>query len=170
MKRIPNDRGDRTDAGHANLSMGQVINISISRFDIGDYDDVLALWQQCEGVGLSDADSRESIRAYLDRNPGSSFVATVDGKVVGAVLGGHDGRRGYIHHLAVLPEFRRQGIARKLADHSLDALAAAGIRKCHIFIFNDNAKGIAFWKSAEWTPRADIGVISKTVEPTDSCV
>lgn len=141
------------------------MKIEISQFTVESYDDVIALWQQCEGIGLSEADSRESIKAYLDRNPGMSFVALSDGKVVGAVLGGHDGRRGYIHHLAVVPGCRRQGLARQLAEHCLAALADAGIQKCHIFIFNSNTDGIAFWKAIGWTLRSDIGVISKTIKP-----
>ena len=126
---------------------------------------MFALWKQCEGVGLSAADECERIHAYLDRNPGMSFVATVDGKAVGAVLGGHDGRRGYIHHLAVHPTCRRQGLGRMLTQRCLMVLAASGIQKCHIFIFNTNAEGIAFWKSVGWTPRTDISVISKSIEP-----
>lgn len=129
---------------------------------ITDYDEVLALWQRCEGVGLSDADSLRNIRQYLDHNPGRSFVALMDDKVVGAVLAGHDGRRGYIYHLAVHPDCRRHGIGRNLVDRCLKALIDSGIMKCHIFIFNDNVAGIEFWKAAGWMPRSDIGVISKT--------
>lgn len=145
--------------------MAKMMNIDISQFEIESYDDVLALWQQGRGVGLSDADSRENIQAYLDRNPGMSFVATAGGKVVGIVLAGHDGRRGYIHHLAVHPDCRRQGIGCRLVDRCLTVLADSGIHKCHIFIFNNNADGIAFWKSVGWTHRSDIGVISKIIEP-----
>lgn len=141
------------------------MNIDISQFEIESYDDVLALWQQCRGVGLSDADSRENIKAYIDRNPGMSFVATACDKVVGIVLAGHDGRRGYIHHLAVHPDYRRKGIGCRLVDRCLTALADSDIHKCHIFIFNNNADGIAFWKSIGWTHRSDIGVISKIIKP-----
>jgi N-acetylglutamate synthase len=137
----------------------------ISQFTIESYDDALSLWQECEGVGLSDADSREHIQKYLDRNAGMSFVATLEGKIVGTVLAGHDGRRGYIYHLAVHPDCRRQGMGRKLVDRCMAVIADAGIQKCHIFIFNNNAIGIAFWKSLGWIPRSDIGVISKTIEP-----
>ena len=140
------------------------MNTEITTFSIDVYEDVLALWKQCEGVGLSDADSRESIQAYLSRNQDMSFVAAIDGRIVGVILAGHDGRRGYIHHLAVHPSSRRQGIARRLVEHSLAALADAGIQKCHIFIFNDNADGIAFWKSDGWTRRSDISVVSKNIE------
>lgn len=142
---------------------GKEMNVTISQLSIVSYGDILSLWQQCEGVGLSDADSRENIQSYLDRNPGMSFIATSDGRVIGTVLGGHDGRRGYIHHLAVHPDCRRQGIGRQLAERCLQVLGDEGIQKCHIFIFNNNAGGIAFWKSMGWTHRKDISVISKTI-------
>jgi ribosomal protein S18 acetylase RimI-like enzyme len=142
------------------------MNTEILPFTMDAYDRVFALWQQCEGVGLSDADSQASIQAYLTRNPGMSFIAIADGTVVGAVLGGHDGRRGYIHHLAVHPHSRRRSLGRRLVEQCLGALQRAGIQKCHIFIFNRNESGIVFWKSVGWTPRSDIGVISKNIEPS----
>jgi N-acetylglutamate synthase len=125
------------------------------------YEDVLALWNHCDGVGLSETDSPENIRSYLDRNPEMSFVVEVDGKIVGAILGGHDGRRGYIYHLAIDSRWRRQGIARKLVEKCLTALRAAGICKTHIFIFNTNDTGIAFWKAIGWSERSDVSVVSK---------
>ena len=140
------------------------MNITISPFTIDLYDSVFALWQNCEGVGLSNADSKENIQSYLARNPCMSFVATVDGSVVGTILAGHDGRRGYIHHLAIHPKYRRQGLARQLVDKCLQILQDEGIQKCHIFIFNDNAGGIEFWKSIGWVHRSDISVISKTID------
>lgn len=141
-----------------------MMDINISQFEIELYDEVLALWKKCEGVGLSDADSLENIQAYLDRNPNMSFVARIDGKVVGVILGGHDGRRGYIHHLAVYPDCRRQGLARQLVSQCLQVLKNEGIQKCHIFIFDDNTSGIEFWKSIGWIHRSDISVISKNIE------
>ena len=131
---------------------------------IETYDEVLTLWQQCEGIGLSSADSRENIQSYLKRNPGMSFVARTQSLLVGAILAGHDGRRGYIHHLAVHPEWRRQGLGRQLVDRCLQVLKGAGIQKCHLFIFNDNTGGIDFWKSVGWEFRKDISVISRKLE------
>lgn len=139
------------------------IMIDILELRIESYDEVLSLWRECEGIGLSDADSRENIQRYLKRNPGMSFIANIDGRLVGAVLSGHDGRRGYIHHLAVHPGFRRQGIGGELVNRCLKAFADIGIQKCHIFIFNNNTGGITFWKSLGWTPRSDIGIISKDI-------
>jgi putative acetyltransferase len=139
------------------------MRVAIHQFKIELYENVFALWKRCEGVGLSDADTLQSIQAYLDRNPGMSFIAKVDGGIVGSILGGHDGRRGYIHHLAVDTAWRRQGIARRLVETCLRALKEAGVQKTHIFIFNSNADGIAFWKSIGWTHRSDISVISKVI-------
>ena len=138
----------------------------VKQFGIDSYNGILALWEQCHGIGLSDADSRESIQAYLERNPGMSFIATSGGAVIGAVLAGHDGRRGYIHHLAVHHDHRRQGLARQLIECCMEVLADAGIQKCHIFIFNDNSDGIEFWKSIGWIHRSDISVISRNIEPS----
>ena len=139
------------------------VNINISLLKIDAYDDVRALWQECTGVYLSDADSRGNLQIYLDRNPDMSFIATAEGKAVGAVLAGHDGRRGYIHHLVVHPDCRRQGIGGKLVQRCLDVLGAAGIQKSLILIFNDNSEGIAFWKSLGWTLRPDVCMASKVI-------
>ena len=141
------------------------MKVEISAFSLDSYDAVFSLWQQCEGIGLSSADSREGIQAYLERNPGMSFIAILGRKVIGAILAGHDGRRGYIHHLAVHPDNRRQGIARQLVERCLEFFAAVGLQKCHIFIFNTNVDGIEFWKNIDWVYRSDINVMSKIIEP-----
>jgi putative acetyltransferase len=138
-------------------------HIIISPFVIADYDIVYPLWQKSTGVGLSGADSRQSIAAYLERNPGMSFIAHVEGTLVGAILCGHDGRRGYIHHLAVHESYRRQGVGRHLVAKSVAALKKAGIQKCHLFIFHENLSGIRFWKRIGWTFREDIQVMSHYV-------
>lgn len=135
-------------------------DVVIAPLTIDCYDEVMVLWRQCEGIGLSDADGRESITAYLERNPGLSFVARVDGTLAGAVLCGHDGRRGYLHHLAVHPRFRRHRIGRRLVELCLDALRKVGIQKCHLFVQNGNGNGIAFWEAVGWTRRHDISILS----------
>lgn len=133
----------------------------IREMTIQDYDAVIALWQSADGVGLSDADSREAIGRYLARNPGLSFTAWDGDLLVGAVLCGHDGRRGYVHHLAVRPSHRRKGIGKALATRCLGALAAEGIDKCHLFVFVVNADAIAFWKRVGWTQRVDLDLMSR---------
>ena len=139
------------------------MSVAIREMTIHDYEEVLALWQTSEGVGLSDADSEESIASYLHRNPGLSFVAhAYDGQqLVGAVLCGHDGRRGYIHHLAVSKSHRRQGLGRALVEQCLSALRRAGIDKCHIFVFAANRDTSAFWKKVGWIERVELVMMSQ---------
>ena len=128
-----------------------------------DYEQVHALWRQSEGVGLSDADSRENIAAYLQRNPGISHVAHTGDVLSGVILCGHDGRRGYIHHLAVATDYRRRGIGGRLVSAALASLKAAGIGKCHLFAFSANRHGTAFWESSRWQGRSDLKIFSRTL-------
>jgi len=117
---------------------------------MSDYDEAAAVWREAEGVGLDAADSPEKIRFYLARNPGMSFVARREGRLVGTVLSGHDGRRGYLHHLAVRPECRREGVGRALIERCLAALAAGGIDRCNLFVYSDNLAGKKFWERSGW--------------------
>jgi ribosomal protein S18 acetylase RimI-like enzyme len=130
-----------------------------------DFDAVHALWKATPGIGLSEADERRNIASFLACNRGLSFVAETDGKLAGAVLGSFDGRRGYLHHLAVAPEVRRAGIGRALVARALDALRARGARRCHIFVMGDNADGQRFWERVGWFKRNDLLVMSKDVVP-----
>ena len=127
---------------------------------INDYDEVYAMWQITTKRALSDADSRENIAFYLNRNPLMSQVALADGKVVGTVLCGHDGRRGFIHHMAVRPEYRRHNIAKHMARKALDALMKDGIKKTHIFCYTNNNLGQSFWTAMGWEKRDDVFVYS----------
>ncbi len=141
----------------------KAVSIVIREMAIADYDEVLALWQASEGIGLSDADSREGIARFLARNPGLSSVVHDGEDLVGAALCGHDGRRGYIHHLAVSKPHRRRGLGRALAEHSLFALRRDGIGKCHIFVFGDNKDAIAFWDKIAWTERVELVMMSQNI-------
>lgn len=128
-----------------------------------DYDAVLALWRATPGIGLDPvSDSRAAITRYLKRNPRLSFVAEIQGTLVGAVLSGHDGRRGYLHHLAVAAPYRRLGIGRALAARCLRGLARQGIPKCNLFLFRSNASGHSFWKYNGWKNRQDLALFQKT--------
>ena len=128
----------------------------IRAMSIADYESVIDLMKQTPGVSLRDADSRDSTERYLERNPGLSFVAETETGLVGCVMSGHDGRRGYLQHLIVLPGSRRQGIANELVEHCLAKLDSLGIQKTHIDVFNTNELAKTYWSSQGWTLRTDI--------------
>ncbi len=122
------------------------------------------LWEQTEGVGLSSADEHPALAAFLARNPGLSFVALQEGRVVGTVLCGHDGRRGLIHHLVVSPSCRRLGVGRQLLDRGLSALFAADIQKAHLLVFKSNTEGLAFWRAVGAEERSSVALFSLATE------
>lgn len=134
----------------------------LRELSLDDLDAVLSLWRSADGVVLRAADSREAIARFLAYNPGLSFACEAGGRVVGAVLGGTDGRRGYLYHLAVDPAHRRRGIGRALALRAAAALQARGIEKCHVFVLAENAGARAFWARAGWAERPEIVEMSRT--------
>jgi ribosomal protein S18 acetylase RimI-like enzyme len=143
----------------------------ISVMTIDDYDKVYALWLACGNEGVcvdDDVDSHKGIAAYLKRNAGMSLVARRDGRLVGCVLCGTDGRRGYLNHLAVDKAYRGQGIGKKLVERSLAGLEKAGIHKCHIFVLNTNTAGRAFWSHLGWVLRDNFAIMSHLPQ-TNSC-
>lgn len=121
---------------------------------IDDYEAVAALWGRLPGMGR--IETREELAMFLDRNPQLSQVVRSQGQLVGAVLAGHDGRRGYLYHLAVAPEHRRQGLARRLVDCCLERLAAFGLHRCGLQVYRANESGMEFWRRAGWTERDDV--------------
>lgn len=136
------------------------MTLKIQEMNILQYEELYALWQITSKRALSKADERQEIAKYLERNKGMSQVALYNGKIVGTVLAGHDGRRGYIHHMAVLPEYRRHGIANKMAEKAIEKLKKEGIDKIHIFTYKDNNQGQAFWNSQAFKQRDDLYVFS----------
>ena len=128
-----------------------------------DYAQAYDLWILC-GNGLNDKDdSPEGIEKYLKRNPTTSFVATCDGKVVGVILCGHDGRRGIIQHACVSPDYRRLGIGNKLVELALGALKEEGINKVLLVAFKKNEGGNAFWEAQGFTLREDLNYRNKAL-------
>lgn len=140
------------------------MGIEIHEMVIDDYDEIYRLWDMSDQIGLSKADSRYGIQKFLERNPGMSYVAVENGKIIGAVLCGHDGRRGYIHHLMVHPDYRRKGLGRSLVGRCMYALTRIGIQKCHLFIYEDNEAGMKFWEQLGWEKRVELSMMSQDIE------
>ena len=130
--------------------------IEIRPMTAADYDGVVDLWRRSEGVGLGVSDTREGIGAYLARNPDLSQVAVSQDRIVGAVLCGHDGRRGLLYHLAVDHGFRGLGLGRCMAQKALSLLRERGVQKAYIMVFQNNRKGRAFWEACGWERRGDL--------------
>lgn len=132
----------------------------IREMTIDDYDEVYRMWQITTKRALSKADERDQMERYLKHNAGMSQVAVVDGKIVGTVLAGHDGRRGFIHHMAVLPEFRRKKIGHALAQTAIQKIREQSIDKTHIFCYQNNETGQSFWRDFGFEKREDVFVYS----------
>ena len=128
--------------------------MEIRSMTITDYPDVYELWISSAGMGLNDLDdSKEGVDKFLKRNPTTCFVVTEGNKVVGVIIAGHDGRRGYIYHTAVAKQYKRQGIGRRLVESSLKALSEEGINKVGLFVFNRNEGAKRFWKKMGFETR-----------------
>jgi N-acetylglutamate synthase len=134
-----------------------------------DYPAVMALWQQSEGLTLREADSAAAIAAYLLRNPGLSFVALTGTQLVGAVLVGTDGRRGYLQHLTVSESSRGQGIGKALLAAATAALHGIGIDKTHLMVLAENEAAMTFYRHLGWAERANIRLFSFNAGGRDNC-
>ena len=130
--------------------------ISTRLMTIDDYNNAYELWIGVPGIGLNNSDdSFEGFRRYIERNPNTSFVAEDAGRIVGAVLAGHDGRRGFLYHAAVLPQYRNRSIGRRLIDLVLNALEQERISKVGLLAFRENETGNAFWEKIGFGARDD---------------
>lgn len=141
------------------------IDINIRVMTLSDYEQVYQLWLSCKGMGLNDLDdSREGIERFLKRNPETCFVALKDEKVVGVIIAGNDGRRGYIYHTAVNSDYRNQGIGRKLVDNVMIALEKEGINKVALVVFERNEVGNSFWENTGFMVRDDLVYRNKNIQ------
>jgi len=131
--------------------------MNIRTMTIHDYEAVYTLWMSCAGMGLNNLDdSREGIDRFLRRNPETCFVAENETGIVGVIIAGNDGRRGYIYHTAVHPEYRKQGIGKALVGQAMEALKACGINKAALVVFERNDTGNSFWERMDFTMREDL--------------
>lgn len=129
-----------------------------------DYEEVYALWKKIRGFGIrSIDDSREGIERFLKRNPTTSVVAVEDGRIVGSILCGHDGRRGCFYHVCVDAAYRRQGIGKTMVVASMEALKEEHINKVCLIAFTRNDVGNAFWNTIGWTKRQDLNYYDFTL-------
>lgn len=129
----------------------------IRKLTIEDYDKMYALWLSCKGMGLNDTDdSRKGIRRFLDRNPDTCFGAFEADMLIGVILAGNDGRRGFIYHTAVSPKHRGKGVGTALVNAALEALGRLGITKTALVVFGKNEVGNAFWEKQGFTVRNDL--------------
>lgn len=136
----------------------------IRTMTIEDYEEVYKLWKKIKGFAIrSIDDSREGVSRFLERNPKTSVVALEDGKVVGAILCGHDGRRGCLYHVCVDPEYRLKGIGKAMVVQAMHALHEEKISKVSLIAFTENDIGNAFWKVIGWTKREDLNYYDFTL-------
>lgn len=140
------------------------IDFKIRQMTIDDYEEVYKLWQGIHGFGIrSIDDSKEGVDRFLKRNPGISTVAVADDKIVGAILCGHDGRRGCLYHVCVHEAYRQCGIGKSMAVSCMRALQAEHINKVNIIAFKSNELGNNFWKEEGWTFRDDLNYYDFTL-------
>jgi N-acetylglutamate synthase len=140
--------------------------MKIRIMNIMDYEKVFDLWSRTEGMGIDGVDdSKEGIVKFLRRNPSSCFVAEGREEVIGAILGGHDGRRGHIYHAAVDAEYRGQGIGGELVKNVVDAFRREGITKSSLVVFRGNETGNTFWLRNGWEKRLDLNYYNLKISP-----
>jgi ribosomal protein S18 acetylase RimI-like enzyme len=127
------------------------MTISIRKFTLNDYDTVLALWQNAgDGLGIGRSDTRTEIAKKLRRDPDSFLVAEDDGKTIGTVIGGYDGRRGLIYHLAVDRAYRQHGIGKMLMDEVEQRMIAKGCLKAYLLVKRGNEDVVEFYRHRGW--------------------
>ena len=131
---------------------------------IEDYEGVYALWKKIKGFGIrSIDDSKEGVARFLKRNPTTSVVAEKDGRIVGSILCGHDGRRGCLYHVCVDEDYRRHGIGKRMVVFAMKALKEEKINKVSLIAFTENDIGNTFWNTIGWTERLDLNYYDFTL-------
>ena len=129
-----------------------------------DYPALIAFWNTQPGVHLTDADSEAAISRYLERNVGLSFLAVDAAGIQATALAGHDGRRGYLFHVAVSSEYRGLGLARELLERCYSGLRAQGIAKCYVFILQENESGKEYWSKQGWSAVNEFNIYSRVID------
>jgi len=134
--------------------------VTIRPFAEADIPEVWELWTASEGVGFGPGDTPAGTAQFLRENPGLSLLATKEGGIVAAALCGHDGRRGFIYHLAVAVDHRRQGLGAEIVRRCLRGLGQQGIERCQVVVYASNAGARTFWETVGGNLRSDLVVFS----------
>lgn len=138
--------------------------MEIRKMQIDDYDALFEIWRNTPNMGLRSLDdSREGISLFLKRNPNTNFAVCEDGRLIGAVLSGNDGRRGYIYHTVVLPEYRGRGIGSALVEAAVASLRKEGITRVCLNVMETNEAGKKFWTHRGWEKKSFLGFYSKAI-------
>lgn len=152
---------EKTEMQHSGM---QSCGVRICEMQLEDYEQVHALWMTIHGFGIRTIDdSREGVSRFLKRNPSTSVVAKHQGRIIGAILCGHDGRRGCFYHVCVHEAYRKQGIGKAMAVFAMKALQKEQINKVSLIAFKENEVGNHFWKSVGWTFRDDLNYYDFTL-------
>jgi N-acetylglutamate synthase len=130
------------------------MNYKIELMTLNRYDELIAFWKSISGIWVSEDDSYENLKTYFKRNPDTNFIAVHEDKIIGTIKCSHDGRRGYLHHLAVEEEYRNQGIAKTLVEKCIGILRKEGIKQFRLFVLDSNKQAMDFWKRLGFTEDA----------------
>ena len=142
--------------------------LNITKMTIDDYEDAFKLWSNTEGMGLRSLDdSRNGIESFLQRNPNTNFVCKDGNELIGVILSGHDGRRGYIYHAVVSPKYQNKGIGKMLVKEVIVSLDNEGIKKVALVVFSNNQKGNNFWESLGFINRKDLNYRNLAIDTTN---
>lgn len=133
----------------------------VEKAQLTDMGSMLNLWKATPGLGVGKGDGEEELRVFMERNPSTCLVLRIDKGLIGTVLGGFDGRRGYVYHLAVHPEYQGKGYGKMLLNQVIIELQSLGALKIHLFVFNDNQPATEFYHHLGWELRRDIQVFSR---------
>ena len=138
--------------------------ITVRTMTIEDYPGVYELWMTIKGFAIRSIDDSEiGVERFLKRNPDTSVVAVADGKIVGSILCGHDGRRGCLYHVCVREDYRMRGIGKSMVVRCMEALEREHISKVSLIAFTQNDIGNAFWRQIGWTKREDLNYYDFTL-------
>ena len=138
----------------------------IRKMVINDYNELITLWKNTDGIGINGYDdSKKAIKKFLERNPNTCFVMEYNKtEIIGTIMGGNDGRRGFIYHLMVKPEHRKNGIGKKLLEKTETSFGKAGLRRINLVVLKKNITGNKFWDENGYEIRDFICIRSKKIK------